>query len=100
MLKKWQAGGQTIKLTALRYDLSGIMSRLHKVLQRSDLTLPDVIQARDSAVSAHSRIQLMADGPLPGGKEEGTAGGDVADDFSETGPSGRRKIVNTNVPSM
>lgn len=96
MLKKWQAGGQIFRLTTLMHDISGVMSRLQKTLQRSELILPDVMQARDSALM---QLQLMADGPLPGGKEEQSAESAVADDCSETGTSGHRQVVNANVPS-
>ena len=96
MLRKWQADGQTFRLTALMHDISGVMSRLQKTLQKSDLTLPDVIQARDSALM---QLQLIADGPLPGGEEEQSAGDAAAGDSAEAGPSGRRQVVNANVPS-
>ena len=91
MLKKWAPGSQNLRITALMYDISGIMCRLQKTLQKSQLMLPDVIQARDSALL---QLQLMVSDPLPGGKEE-ELGGDSADPVTTS----RRQTVNSYVPS-
>ena len=48
-------------------DSMASVCRLHKRLQEDDLTIPDVLEARDGTVSY---FELMDEAPIPGGKEE------------------------------
>ena len=49
------------------HDLCAIFQRIQKIFQRSDLILPDIITARDTAMR---NLIIMKEMPVPGGKEE------------------------------
>ena len=49
------------------FDLCTIFKTLQKLFQKSNLILPDVVTAKDSAIE---NLKVMKDIPVPGGKEE------------------------------
>lgn len=66
-LKKWNRSQFAINLTALMSDVTAVFQWLQKRLQQGDLILPDVLEARNSAIR---QLTLMLSGPSPGGLEE------------------------------
>ena len=56
-----------VLLTAVMFDLCAIFKTLQKLFQKSNLILPDVLTAKDSAME---NLKIMKDIPVPGGKEE------------------------------
>ena len=86
-LKKWAPDGRTLGLTALMADVCTIYCHLQKALQRGDLVLPEVREARNAALL---QLEMMTNGPLPGGEEEKLGPG------SDETPAPRH---NTNVTS-
>ena len=49
------------------FDICSIFKNLQKLFQNSNLILPDVLTAKDSAME---HLKIMKDLPIPGGKEE------------------------------
>ena len=75
-------------------DVCEVVSRLQKTLQRSDLILSQVTDARDSAIT---KLTLMVHRPLPGGQEEAVeedSSGQVAE---HADPTTKRRVTNTLV---
>ena len=66
-LRKWALDGRAVRVTAVMADICSIFCQLQKKFQRGDLVLPEVLEARDAALL---QLQLMEEGPLPGGQEE------------------------------
>ena len=88
-LKRWREDGTTVRLTAVMHDICVIFTHLQKKLQDAKITLPEVLEVRDSAIT---QMGMMLNEPLPGGKEGETRGRGTTDD----GPS-RRRVVNSYV---
>ena len=87
-LRKWRVDGLAVRLTAVMHDICVIFSHLQKKLQRDKLILPEVLEARESAIT---QLGMMLDEPLPGGREA-----EMCNRRTEEGPSGRR-VINSNV---
>ena len=86
-LNKWRDERQAVRLTRVMHDICIIFTHLQKKLRKSNLTIPEVLEARDSAIS---QLIIMSDEPLPGGKEaEMPNNGD--------GDLPRRRVITTNV---
>ncbi|CAB3977527.1 E3 SUMO- ligase KIAA1586-like isoform X2, partial [Paramuricea clavata] len=66
-IEKWYKGSRQVWLTAVMFDLCTIFKTLQKLFQKSNLILPDVLTAKDSAMQ---NLKIMNDIPVPGGKEE------------------------------
>jgi len=64
MLKTWNNDFLQFKITLLMADITQIMQQQ---LQNDNLILPDVLTARDSATR---KLDLILDGPIPGGIED------------------------------
>ena len=90
-LKRWREDGTTVRLTAVMHDICFLFTHLQKKLQLFKITLPEVLEVRDSAIS---QIGMMLNEPLPGGKEGEMCDRDATDDGSS-----RRRVVNSNVTS-
>ena len=54
-------------LTYTLFDICSIFKNLQKLFQKSNLILPDVLTAKDSAME---HLKIMKDLHIPGGKEE------------------------------
>ena len=65
-LKVWEKNSVQHWLTIVMADVCSIFRQLQKQLQRSDLIMPDILTCRDSAIR---KLQLMEQGPYPGGFE-------------------------------
>lgn len=67
MLKTWNEETLQFKITVIMADITLIMQFLQQQLQRANLILPDVLTSRDSAIR---KLDLILEGPIPGGMEE------------------------------
>jgi len=99
MLKTWKIDSQQMMLTALMADITLVFQTLQKLFQKSNMILPDILIARDAAMR---KLDMLATGPWPGGKEEQLLA-DISKNFSQnTSDSaatniGTRNIGNTYV---
>lgn len=67
MLRTWNNDSLQFKITLLMADITQMMQTLQQQLQKDNLILPDVLTARDSATR---KLDLILDGPIPGGIED------------------------------
>ena len=88
-LRQWKPGGRLMRITRLMGDVCEVVCHLQKTLQCSGLILPQVLEARDSAVT---KLKMMQDGLLPGGLEE-----DDEDEPDQDAHATARRVINSNV---
>ena len=67
MTKVWASTSQQVLLTALMADVTLVLQDLQKSFQSANLILPDVLTVRDNALR---KLNIIRNGPLPGGHEE------------------------------
>jgi hypothetical protein len=66
-LRSWKENSFNVRFTAIATDILRLFCGLQKEAQRSFITLPDLLHYRDKVVK---RLEMMENGPYPGGREE------------------------------
>lgn len=66
-LKEWSPTSFNMRMSALTLDILRQFTDLQKEAQRTFVTLPDLMQKRESVLQ---RLTMMLDKPYPGGREE------------------------------
>ena len=72
-LARWEVGGRSHLMTAIMADCMASVSRLQKRLQEDDLTIPDVLEARDGTITYNDVLGAYGERPSPRWEGGGSA---------------------------
>ena len=79
-------------LTTIIIDICSVFRYIEKECQKPEIIAPDILKYRDIA---SNKLNMMADMPYPGGREE-----KINTSYTEGGNSSSRRVRNTNVTTM